>query len=140
MSRGIEDASAADSTPATLRSPASTREANWRFAVIVRSAAGEIVGGQHDTVGAETGIDVTALLEALNEEAGDEQDQQRKRDLKRHQGLAERSCATARRLPARSACCGSSRAMYHAGTPAASSVETMPSPMAKASPTRSISV
>ena len=102
----------------------------------VGAAAGQIVGRQQHAVGPEPGIGVAALLEALEEQAGDDEDEQRQRDLERPSASAEAGCARRAGSLRASACCGSSRAMNHAGAAAASTADSRPRPTANASPTR----
>ena len=88
MSSGTEDASAADSTPGSARRPRSTREANAPVAVRRRAAPAAIVGGEQHAFGAEAGVEAAPFLEPLEEQAGDDQHEQRERDLQPHQHLA----------------------------------------------------
>ncbi len=100
ISSGTENASAADSTPGMARRPRSTRAANAPVAVRRRAAPAAIVGGEQHAVGAEAGVEAAPFLEPLEEQAGDDQHEQRERDLQPHQQLAH---GTARPAPDRQA-------------------------------------
>ena len=73
------------------------QHAHGEGAVVVRrrAAPAAIVGGEQHALGAEAGIEAAPFLEPLEEQAGDDQHEQRERDLQSHQHLAHGAARSA---------------------------------------------
>ena len=86
MSSGTEVAIAALSTPGSSRRLA---EHARREHAVVDDAAGQIVGGEQHAFLAEAGVFAARLDEVAQEERGDDEHDERERDLHAHQRAAQ---------------------------------------------------